>query len=89
MIVCVCVCYIFGCISLTADGPQHARLPIPPTLQRCHPVNTVPVVTKDLPISPRFSPAFFIAMQVRYSYTSSANGKILFTQDLTLSATEP
>ena len=25
------------CISLTADGPQRARLPIPPILQRRHP----------------------------------------------------
>ena len=34
----------FVCISLMADGPQHARLPIPPT------------TTLDLPISHRFSP---------------------------------
>ena len=30
---------LFACIPLTADGPQRARLPIPPILQRCHPVN--------------------------------------------------
>ena len=48
-------------ISLIADGPQ-----------RCHRVNKVPVVTKDLLISPRFR--IFIAMQVQHSYNSSTNG---------------
>ena len=43
----------FVCISLMADGPQRARLPIPPTV--CN-VAILHVVTKDLPISPRFSP---------------------------------
>ena len=38
-------------------------------------VTILPVVTKDLPISPRFTPyIFFIAMQVQYSYNSSTNG---------------
>ena len=33
------------------------------------------VVTKDLPISPRFTPYnFFIAMQVQHYYNSSTNG---------------
>ena len=58
-------------ISLIADGPQ-----------RCHPVNNtvlfkeksvVPVVTKDLPISSRFTPRYFIAMQVKHSQNSSTN----------------
>ena len=32
------------------------------------------VVTKDLPISPQFTPCdFFIAMQVQHSYNSSTN----------------
>ena len=40
----------------------------------------LPVVTKDLPISPRFTPYdFFIAMQVQHSYNSSTNGWILRT----------
>ena len=35
----------------------------------------LPVVTKDLLISPRFTPYdFFIAMQVQHSYSSSTNG---------------
>ena len=39
----------FVCISLTADGPQVTN----PTY--CN-VAILPVVPKDLPISPRFSP---------------------------------
>ena len=40
-------------------------------------ITILPVVTKDLPISPRFTPYnFFIAMQVQHSYNSSANGWI-------------
>ena len=39
---------LFVCISLTADGPQRARLP-------CD-IAILPMVTKDLPVSPRFSP---------------------------------
>ena len=35
-------------------------------------ITILPVVTKDLPISPRFTPHdFFIAMQVQQSYNSS------------------
>ena len=35
-------------------------------------ITILPVVTKDLPISPRFMPYdFFIAMQVQHSYNSS------------------
>ena len=38
-------------------------------------ITILPVVTKDLPISPRFTPYyFFIAMQVQHSYNSSTNG---------------
>ena len=38
-------------------------------------VTILPVVTKDLPISPRFTPyELFIAMQVQHSYNSSTNG---------------
>ena len=34
-------------------------------------ITILPVVTKDLPISPRFTPYnFFIAMQVQHSYNS-------------------
>ena len=48
-------------VSLIADGPHHYHI--------------LPVVTKDLPISPRFAPYdFFIAMQVQRSYDSSTNG---------------
>ena len=39
-------------------------------------ITILPVVTKDLPISPRFTPYyFFIAMQVQHSYNSSTNGE--------------
>ena len=42
--------------TLRADGPQRrARLPIPHT---CN-VTILPVVTADLPMPPRFSPAVF------------------------------
>ena len=39
-------------------------------------ITILPVVTKDLTISPRFTPTllFFIAMQVQQSYNSSTNG---------------
>ena len=38
-------------------------------------ITILPVVTKDLPISPRFTPyIFFIAMQVQHSYNSLTNG---------------
>ena len=41
-------------------------------------ITILPVVTKDLPISPRFTPSiFFIAMQVQHSYNSSTNGQWL------------
>ena len=44
-------------------------------LQIGAPIIILPVVTKDLPISPRSTPYdFFIAMQVRHSYNSSTNG---------------
>ena len=42
-------------------------------------VAILPVVTKDLPISPRFTPyELFIAMQVQHSYNST-NGWTLLT----------
>ena len=54
--------FSFSFVSLIADGPHHY-----------HPA--CPVVTKDLPISPRFTPyIFFIAMQLQHSYNSSTNG---------------
>ena len=58
-------------ITLTADGRQRARLPIPPitTLQFC-----LSVVTEDLTISSRFSLTIFTAMHVQRSYISSTNG---------------
>ena len=38
-------------------------------------VAILPVVTKDLPSSPRFTPyELFFAMQVQHSYNSSTNG---------------
>ena len=38
-------------------------------------ITILPVVTKDLPISPRFTPYdFFITRQVQHSYNSSTNG---------------
>ena len=46
------------CIALTADGPQramHRLLPIPPTAKFA----LLPVVTNDLPTSPRFSPYLY------------------------------
>ena len=47
-----------------------------------HIITIMPVVTKDLPISPRFTPYdFFIAMQVQHSYNSSTNGWILLSHD--------
>ena len=52
-------------------------------------ITILPVVTKDLPISPRFTPyIFFIAMQVQHSYNSSTNGLILLTHVPTLSVTK-
>ena len=43
-------------------------------------ITILPVVTKDLPISPRFTPYnFFIAMQVQHSYNSSTNEWLNFT----------
>ena len=52
-------------------------------------ITILPVVTKDLPISPRFTPYnFFIAMQVQHSYNSSTNDRILLTHVPTLSVTK-
>ena len=65
----------FVIISLAGDGPQSARRRAS-TCQVANPtccnVAVLPVVTKDLPISPRFSPLrIFITMQVQHSYNSS------------------
>ena len=53
-------------------------------------ITILPVVTKDLPISPRFTPYnFFIAMQVQHSYNSSTNlVEFLLTHVPTLSVTK-
>ena len=52
-------------------------------------ITILPVVTKDLPISPRFTPYnFLIAMQVQHYYNSSTNGWILLTHVPTLSVTK-
>ena len=53
-------------------------------------ITVLPVVTKDLPISPRFTPYdFFIAMQVHHSYkTRQPMVEILLTHVPTLSVTE-
>ena len=41
-------------------------------------ITILPVITKDLPISPRFTPYnVLIAMQVQHSYNSSTNGYLL------------
>ena len=58
---------LFVCISLTVDGPQRARLPIPPAI--------LPAVTRDLifPFLPRSRLRIFVAMQVQHSYISSTN----------------
>ena len=43
-------------------------------------ITILPVVKKDLPISPRFTPYnFFIAMQVQHSYTYLVNQCLNFT----------
>ena len=60
------VCFV----SLTADGRQRARLPIPPTA-------TSPVVTKDLPISPRFSPDDFFS-RCKFSTLTSRQTMVEF-----------
>ena len=45
------------------------------TYSRWTSITILPVVTKDLPISLRFTPyIFFIAMQVQHSYNSSTDG---------------
>ena len=52
-------------------------------------ITILPVATKDIPISPRFTPYdFFTAMQVHHSYNSSTNGWILHTHVPTLSVTK-
>ena len=68
------VCF-FVCISLTADGPQRARLTIPPTA-------TLPSCLawgheRPSHLSPVLALYFFIAMQVQHSYSSSTNVRIL------------
>ena len=65
-------------ISLTAGGPQRARLPITPTA-------TLPSWLWSLWIFPYLlgsRPQFFIAMQVQHFYTSSTDGWILLTHVL-------
>ena len=43
-------------------------------------ITILPVVTKDIPISFRFTPYIcFIAMQVQHSYNSATNGWTLLT----------
>ena len=48
---------MFVCISLPADGSQRARFT---SSTYCN-VAILPVVTKDLPVSPRFSPFEFLS----------------------------
>ena len=65
-------------ISLTAGGPQRARLPITPTA-------TLPSWLWSLWIFPYLlgsRPQLFIAMQVQHFYTSSTDGWILLTHVL-------
>ena len=77
---------LFLSISLTADGPQRARSPIPltATLPSC-------LWTRRMfPSLPGSRLMNFTAMQVQPSYNSSINhnGSILLTRVLTLSATD-
>ena len=75
----------FVCISLTADGPQRAKLPLPPTAT----LPSWPVVTK-LPSLPRFSPTNFYrdASSALLHLVNRTIGCFLLTHVLTLSATE-
>ena len=64
------LCLIVCNISPTVDGPQRAKLPNPIYRE----VAILPVVNKDLPISPWFSPANF------YRDASSAHSLHLVNQ---------
>ena len=61
-------CFCF-CIS-TADEPQRPRLPIPPTVTLLSCLLSLRVLS----FLPGSRLRFFIAMQVKHSYTSSTNG---------------
>ena len=50
-------CFVFVCISLTADGPQRARLPIPRTATLPSCLSSPRIFT----ISPRLSPHDFLS----------------------------
>ena len=64
-----------------ADGPQRARLPIPLTAK--------PVVTKDFPISSRFSPYNFLSRWKFSALTTRQQmAECLRTHVLTRSATD-
>ena len=76
-----CFC-IFVCITLImADGPQCTRLPIPTYCNVAVTILLMSVVTKDLPISPRFSPYDFLS-RCKFSTLTTRqpiNGWILLT----------
>ena len=66
--ICAVQLFVFGCLYLTyhaiTDGPQRARVSIPPavTLSSC-----LSVVITNLFISPRFSPCEFLS---RYKFST-------------------
>ena len=76
------VCFV--CILLTADGSRRARLPIPPTSNVA--ILLMPVITKDLPISPRFSRTIFLS-RCKFSTLTTRQLMVDFYL-LTLSETE-
>ena len=51
--------FILVCVSLTADGPQRARLPIPPTVTLPSYYCLWSLSLTIVPISPWFSPTIF------------------------------
>ena len=71
-----------------ADGPQRTRLPVPPTY--CN-IAILPLVTKDLLVSPRFSPYDFL-LRCKFSTHTTRQPIVefclLLTHALALSATK-
>ena len=66
-VICLCLTYGRSASTCEVTNPTYSNVAI----------LLMPVVTKDLLISPRFSPYdFFIAMQVQvqHSYNSSTSG---------------
>ena len=79
-----CCCFY----PLMADDPQRARLPVPTTY--CN-VAILPLVTKHIPIYPRFSPYDFLSRCKFSTHTTRqpiVEFCLLLTHALALSATE-